>query len=261
MRDLTGCSIGSDCRLGNTTSQQFFRAVIDGLRSRGICAGQHEPRFTDEIAVGANRSSKREGYHVFGGDDSDGPVPPGGTIRKVVWSPGAARPSYYGNAEPPPVDPPPANPGSCSAPLPPKVWTAGTLPPNWGENEIGQPRWIIGCGPHPNGRVIDCSANVAPHACGYCDSIGMGEAGGQIRCGCPVRNECKPVDQTPPQNFKCEERVACEQYLTGGTKLVKKDGFTGTCSFANSNPFQFEPSGGQCKLCSVEDPRVCGGWF
>jgi hypothetical protein len=82
----------------------------------------------------------------------------------------------------------------------------------------------------------------------------MGEAGGQIRCGCPVRNEC-------PGTFKCEERAACEGYLTGGTKLEAKEGSGATCAFVNSNPFQFEPSGGDCRLCSVEDPRVCGGWF
>jgi hypothetical protein len=141
--------------------------------------------------------------------------------------------------------------------LPPKVWTAVTLPDGWSEDQIGQPRWEIGCVPHSN--VVDCTAKVAPHACGYCDAIGMGEIGGQIRCGCPVRNECKPVEQTPPQNFKCEERVACEAYLTGGTKLESRN--DATCEFAHGNPFQFHPSGGNCRLCSIGDPRVCGGWF
>jgi hypothetical protein len=122
------------------------------------------------------------------------------------------------------------------------------LPDGWGENEIGRPRWQINCGPH--GKLIDCTAQVAPRACGYCDSIGMGEMGGQIRCGCPVRNECP--------GFKCDERGACEAYLTGGTKLEAKPG--ATCSFVRGNPFQFEPSDGQCRLCS-SDGSVCGGWF
>jgi len=249
MRDLTGCSIGSDCRLGNTTSQQFFRAVVDGLRTRGLCAGQHEPMQTDEIAVSSNRSAIREGYHVFGGDDSNGPVPPGGTVRKVVWSPGAARPSYYGNtAAPAPPGPPlPPPVGACGDPLPPKVWTAATLPDGWGSDQIGKPRWEIGCVPH--GNVIDCTAKVAPNACDYCAAIGMGTMpdGVQPRCGCPVRKE----DDA--------QRGPCEAYLTGGTKLESRNG--ATCSFVGGNPFQFEPSGGQCRLCSVGDGRVCGGWF
>jgi hypothetical protein len=86
----------------------------------------------------------------------------------------------------------------------------------------------------------------------------MGEISGQPRCGCPVRNECKPAGEEP-QNFKCEERVACEAYLTGGTKLQSRNG--ATCEFANNNPFQFFPNGGNCQLCSVGDPRVCGDWF
>jgi hypothetical protein len=165
--------------------------------------------------------------------------------------------------DPPPVEPPPVDTGSCSAPLPPKVWTAATLPRGWGEDRIGTPRWLIECGEH--GRDIDCAPKVAPQACGYCDSIGMGEAGGQIRCGCPVRNEC-------PGNFKCEERVACEAYLTGGTKLqtcaeakaedssVQCTPSGEACEFVNDNPFMFRPSDGNCRLCSVEDPRVCGRW-
>lgn len=160
----------------------------------------------------------------------------------------------------PPPDPGPTPPpaGACTAPLPPKVWTAETLPDGWGQDQVGQPRWELGCTAH--GNVIDCTAKVAPHACEYCAAIGMGEAGGQIRCGCPVRNECKPEGDLP-QNFKCHERVACETYLTGGTRLEAKEGSGVTCSFANDNPFQFHPSDGKCRLCSVGDPRVCGGWF
>jgi hypothetical protein len=148
----------------------------------------------------------------------------------------------------PPAPPPPAD--GCTAPLPPKLWTAETLPDGWGSDEIGKPRWVIECGPHNN--VIDCTAKVAPRACEYCDAIGMGEAGGQIRCGCPVRNEC-------PGTFKCEERAACEAYLTGGTRLEPRNG--ATCEIANDNPFQFRPSGGNCRLVSAGDPRVYSEWY
>ena len=170
--------------------------------------------------------------------------------------------TYSGDLTPPPPPfPPPAN--GCTTPLPPKVWTDATLPPGWGGDQVGKPRWEIGCGFHQ--KVIDCTARVAPQACEFCASIGMGEIGGQPRCGCPVRNECP--------GFKCEERAACERYLTGGTKLqtcaeaktadpnVVCTSSANACEFVGDNPFQFYPSGGNCRVCSVEDPRVCGGWF
>jgi len=156
--------------------------------------------------------------------------------------------TYSGGPTPTP-GPDPTPVAGCSTPLPPKLWTAETLPDGWGSDMIGQPRWEIGCAPH--GNVVDCTAKVAPRACDYCASIGMGDIGGQPRCGCPVRNECP--------GFKCEERVACEAYLTGGTKLESRNG--ATCEFAHGNPFQFKPSGGNCRLCSVGDPRVCGDWW
>jgi hypothetical protein len=155
--------------------------------------------------------------------------------------------TYTGSGGTAPPDPPSTD--GCSAPLPPKVWTPETLPDGWGSDQIGQPRWELGCTPH--GNVVDCTPKVSPHACDYCTAIGMGEMGGQPRCGCPVRNECP--------GFKCEERVACEQYLTGGTKLESRNG--ASCSFAHNNPLQFFPNNGNCRLCSVGDGRVCGGWY
>ena len=163
-----------------------------------------------------------------------------------------------GDAQPP--EPPPS-PGSCGAPLPPKVWTAATLPAGWGSNEIGRPRWSIACKPHFND--IDCTDKIGPHACSYCESIGMGTMpdGVQPRCDCPVRKEDAP------------DRQACEAYLTGGTRLQTcaeakaidpSTSCTPTgavCEFAHGNPYQFKPSGGTCRLCSVEDPRVCGSWY
>jgi hypothetical protein len=251
------------------------RKIIDELRRMGLCAGQHQPGTgptdygTDEIAVAPSTTAVREGFRVYAG-----PAVGSGTLilspqgRAPAWVPSGApaqQPPPAPPTQPPGPAPPPAPPdgGSCSSPLPPKLWTAATLPPGWGEDQIGRPRWEIGCGPHNN--VIDCTAKVAPQACAYCDSIGMGEAGGQIRCGCPVRNECPGV--------KCEERVACEAYLTGGTRLqtcaearaadssVECTPTVAACELVGGNPFMFHPSGGNCRLCSVGDPRVCGGWF
>jgi hypothetical protein len=49
--------------------------------------------------------------------------------------------------------------------------------------------------------------------CAYCQSIGMGEIGGNPRCICPVRNECP---DTPGYEGKCEQRIACERVAMGG---------------------------------------------
>jgi hypothetical protein len=251
MRDMTGCSIGSDCNLGNTTQQQFLRAVIDGVRARGKCAGQHEPGVTDEIAISDSPTGIREGGHVFGGDDSPGPLPPG-AWRKVVWFPGAARPSYFAGTSAPP-DPPA---GGCTAPQPPILWTAATIPPGFDQGLIGHTRYEMFCVAH--GNAIDCTAKNV-RACEYCAAIGMGESSpGVQRCDCPVRNEC-------PGTFKCEERVACEQYLTGGTELESRNG--ATCEFVGGNPFVFRPSGGNCRLCGKNGTTYsgarqgCGGWY
>jgi hypothetical protein len=235
------------------------RKIIDELRRMGLCAGQHQPGTgptdygTDEIAVAPSTTAVREGFRVYAG-----PAVGSGTLilspqgRAPAWVPSGApaqQPPPAPPTQPPPGPaPPPAPPdgGSCSNPLPPKLWTAATLPDGWGEDEIGKPRWKIDC---EQKRVIDCTAHVAPQACAYCESIGMGTMpdGVQPRCGCPVRKE------------DSLEREPCEEYLTGGTKLESRNG--ATCAFVDDNPFLFEPSGGNCRLCSVGDPRVCGGWF
>lgn len=82
MAQLSGCNPGSDCYIGDRyTDQTWFAAVTAALRARGLCAGQHEVGYTDEIAVSdTGCTGLWYGYHVFnyGG-------------LKVVWSPGASR--------------------------------------------------------------------------------------------------------------------------------------------------------------------------
>jgi len=241
-----GCD-GGRCVV-NDSRFAVQRKIIEQLKKQGLCAGQHDPGTgpddygTDEIAVSRSTSDVREGYHIAEGP-ARGPI-------TLLLSPQAARPAYLPAGAPPPEDPTPPPPsGSCGNPLPPKVWTTATLPDGWGENEIGKPRWLIECVPH--GNVIDCTAKVAPQACGYCASIDMAlmPDGVQPRCGCPVRKEGSP------------ERGPCEIYLTGGMRLEAEEGSGAMCSFAHGNQFQFEPNGGNCRLCSIADPRVCGGWF
>ncbi len=263
-----GCD-GGRC-LVNDSRYNVQRRIIAELRAGGLCAGQHEPGTgplsygTDEIAVSTSRTFMRESYHVVEGP-ALGPVTLG-------LSPQSARPAYMpvGGVPPGPVPSPspspaptptPVPPAGCSAPLPPQVWTAETLPPGFDPGLLGHTRYVMTCRAH--GNDVDCTVQ-NQRACDYCAAIGMGEMGGQIRCGCPVRNECKPPGDEP-QNFKCAERVACEQYLTGGTVLESRNG--ATCEYVRGNPFVFRPNGGNCRLCGANGTTYngqrqgCGEWL
>jgi len=248
MAAVYGCDSGR-CVVEDGRAQAQ-RKIIDQLRAMGVCAGEHDPGHTDEIAAAVDQASVREGYHVYAGPDA-GP----GTL---LFPPDAVRPAWAPLGATP--TPPPAG-GSCPSPVPPRVWTAETLPDGWGENEIGRPRWLLLCVRH--GRVIDCTPQVAPQAWDYCESIGMGTtADGQRRGGCPVRNEGVP------------EREACEAYITGGGTRLQTCAAAraadpdetcqpiagATCERAGGNPLQFVPNDGQCRLCSA-DGKVCGEFF
>ncbi|MDY0060768.1 MAG: NBR1-Ig-like domain-containing protein [Myxococcota bacterium] len=83
MARLSGCSIGSDCPIGDRwpDAQGWFGAVNRELRDQGYCAGQHAEGDTDEIAVSSTGCRGRwYGYHVYNYGGS-----------KVVWNPGAQR--------------------------------------------------------------------------------------------------------------------------------------------------------------------------
>ena len=139
----------------------------------------------------------------------------------IVWSPQAARGAYAAPEDPQPL--------GCTAPLPDT--TPGT--------------WRFGC--NANGHPwVDCTPVVI--GCAYCTAIGMGDGGS--RCTCPTRSECP--------GFKCEERVACEKYVTGGTVLDSRNG--AACEFRGDNPMQFWPQSGNCRLCNA-DKSVCSEWW
>jgi hypothetical protein len=91
------------------TRKQWQAAVIAELRKAGLCAGEHEPGVTDEIAVSTSATAPREGWHIFAGDDSDGPVPPDKPRRTVAWK-------YTGA-----YAAPPGPPAECAAPVPPPL--------------------------------------------------------------------------------------------------------------------------------------------
>lgn len=86
----------------------------------------------------------------------------------------------------------------------------------------------------------DCTPK--QHGCEYCASIGMGTYNGQIRCDCPIRNECP---DTPGYEGMCESRVVCEKAAMGGFPVWKGDGAV-TVNFANENQLQ-----ARCDGCST----------
>jgi hypothetical protein len=164
------CGAGSRCVL-QEGRQAWQARVIAELRRRGLCAGQHAPE-TDEIAVSTGLAAPREGWHVYAGSDA-GP----GT---VVWSPGAARPTYEAPGGPPP-------PAGCSPPAVPKVAM-------WGLHY--QNKWCDATPKFSNGDTATWTGQPVTR---YCTAIGMPD-----RTYCPARPEGDP------------ERRACEGVGIGG---------------------------------------------
>ncbi len=184
------CERGGTCLLGDETQQGFQARVEAELRAAALCAGQHGPG-TDEIAVAASAAAPWEGYDVFTGSDNEGPVPPDGARRTVVWA------VYRGAWLPPGTPGPTPPPSACGAPRPPAehyIW--GELQPT--------ARWR-----DEHGDVIrgwDATLNVE-RSCEFCQSIGLGEINGVIRCRCPLRPECDPAAAEP---CRFVDRDACE---------------------------------------------------
>jgi hypothetical protein len=175
MAEITGCKVGSRC-VHKKSPQEFMQLVVVALRERGLCAGQHITGRTDEIAVSSDCEGVWEGYHIT----------TWAAKPTVVWSPGSHRPAYK---------------------IPPSYCTINHNPP---------PPIQLDC-PDPVPDVNSLRLDVKYHGrnkwdltpklinvCRYCDDIGMGYHGGEIRCSCPVRPEGH-VD-----------RSACEQFVLGG---------------------------------------------
>lgn len=210
MSDLTGCSEGSDCPHGEgpgeAGAQKWMARVNAELRKRGMCAIQHEPGVTDEIAVNTVCTGPFEGYHVanFGGG-------------KVVWSPNAARPSWIptggacGTSEPSPTPPPtplptpgptptPA-PGACPIPAPGDNWLAD-LKPHGGQQLDLTP--YVGNPTHtPNQPWPGCGVNRCPLSCEK----------GPVACACQVALFGEPVWST--------SNGACDVFTTSSAFTVK----------------------------------------
>jgi hypothetical protein len=228
-------------RIAAKWKQMFGRCAeqsVDSVatkRDDGLYEERHAVFYGNGCTIAA-ASAFRQTWSCHGCTPPVGPIPP--------------EPPTGPQPTPPPTDPQPPVAG-CKPPLPPKVWTAETLPPGYDGQLVGKTRYEMLCRPH--GNVIDCTVQNV-RACDYCDAIGMGEYDdGQNRCGCPVRPEGAP------------DREVCEAYLTGGTKLEPKNG--ATCEFVHENPYMFRPSGGNCRLCGSNgttyngERQGCGDWF
>lgn len=224
------CEIGGRCELGNTTPNEWYDAVNKKLRAKGKCAGRHSDH-TDEIAVAEKRNTLWLGYHIFAGDDSNGPVPPGGSPRLVRWSPQA----YMGAWVPPDVVTPPT-PEECPNPKPDRVWLEGEIPPGWDPNLVGKPRLQILSKMH-TGDWVDTTLTTIRNL-SYCEKIGMSPmANGVPRDVCPMRPDGHP------------ERVACERYAAEGNWIVVSDDGL-PCEQNAENSAQFRARGGHCRLCN-----------
>ena len=168
-----GCS-GGRCVVQD--GRQVAQAkIVAELRRAGVCAGQHEPGVTDEIAVSTSTTATRESYHVYAGPP-EGP----GTL---VLSPQAVRPSYAapGSSPPPPPPPPPPVPptSGCGAPVPPPLHS-----------------FVVHVRDVRDGwQWIDSTPLVEGAA--YCAAIGY------ARNPCPIRTE------------GAADRLACEQLVLG----------------------------------------------
>lgn len=165
--------------------QEAQRKIIERLRAAGLCAGQHVPGVTDEIAVSASETGVRESYHIYAGP-AEGP----GTL---VLAPQAVRPAYAAPAGPAPAPtptpapsptptpgPPPAPPaGDCGAPLPPPL-----------NSFVVHVRDV-----RDGWQWVDSTPLVEGAA--YCSAIGY------ARNPCPIRME------------GAADRLACEQLVLG----------------------------------------------
>jgi hypothetical protein len=220
------CEIGGTCLLGDMTQQQWQAQVNAKLREAGLCAGQHSPG-TDEIAVAPKPTDNWQGFHVFAGDTSSGPVPPGGARRTVVWSPQAWRGAWL-----PPTTPPPAE--GCKAPLP--------------DRDPSKLRIQI----HVGGGWADGTIQTVG-TLSYCEQIGMSPmADGTPRASCPMRSECP--------GYQCELREECETFASRGGPVWQTQPVGLEVELRNGNPWVARAAGAERLRVCTSDLGVCSAW-
>jgi hypothetical protein len=167
---------------------------------------------------------------------------------------GAFRP--FAPVEPPPVEPPPVASVCPVEPCPIRVWSRETLPPGWGDNEIGRPAYEVKAIRHTMGNADGSVVVIRQEP--YCAATGQSPmADGNLRAACPMRL---------PGSGKDAEQVAVEAWILFGG--FTRDGRNGQdCTPNNTtNPAAFLMGTGNCRICSAnlelrDDPRSCSGWF
>jgi hypothetical protein len=222
------CEIGGTCLLGDMTQQEWQAQVNAKLREAGLCAGQHTPT-TDEIAVAVQAKDNWQGFHIFAGDDSNGPVPPGKPRRTVRWSPQAYTGAWF-----PPSSTPPPPPQACPAPLP--------------DRDPQKLRIQI----HVGGGWADGTIQTVGTLT-YCEQIGMSPmADGTPRASCPMRSECPGV--------QCEMRDECEAYASGGPVWQTQPVGLGV-EHRQGNPWVARaPGASHIRVCTA-GLDVCSAWM
>lgn len=248
---------GGTCLLGNETQQQWQARVEAKLLELGVSAGQHEAT-TDEIAMAEScEAPVWHGYHIFVGDTSDGPVPPGGARRTVLWAPQAYRGAWYRPSTPgpqptvTPTTPPQPAPG-CSAPQPAEPGQDGGLGKIAAKPHTSL-RFTGVCGTKGDVlRLVDSTpqiyaGKVQPN---YCAKIGSFAVPGVGNLWCPARLEGNA------------ERPACEGWALrakGSTTPSRIVWVSNGCVAVNpDNSFQAACVGAGCWLqaCNA-DRSVC----
>ena len=124
--------------------------------------------------MATSATAPREGGHIYAGP-ADGP----GT---VVWFPQASRPAYAAPA----VEPPPPADACPVEPCPLRLWTRATLPPGWGDHEIGRPAYEVKAIRHTMGNADGSVVVIRQEP--YCAATGQSPmSDGNPRAACPMR--------------------------------------------------------------------------
>lgn len=220
--------------MGDTTGQPpavTLERLAARLRARGLCA------IAGIEAVFVQRTDKNfEEYHaVFFGT---GALIETGKFMGTHYDKTGATP------------PPPVSDACPALPCPLREWTADTLPPGWGDNEIGNAAWKWNAKLHTMGNADSTPVCVRQEP--FCREIGLSPyADGTPRASCPMR----------PDGHA--DRVAVETWLLrGGPVREGRNGMTReSCAPNNTdNPFAFLAGTGNCRICDT--PGVtCSDWF
>jgi hypothetical protein len=226
--------------LGVAGIDNAYRDVARELQGAGIVAAQGtndaNPK-ADHLTIGRPGEQVYEEWKLFAYTN--------GCLTQNQYK-SAFRPV---NPIPEPTPPPPAE--RCPyEPCPIRTWTADTLPPGWGSNELGRPAYQINTYKHTMGNNDSTAVVVRQEP--FCRAIGLSPyADGQPRASCQVR----------PDGHN--ERVEVENWLLfGGYKRKGRNGQD--CTPNNTdNPAAFLSGTGNCRMCNSGTgiEQTCTDWF